>query len=1801
MATGFSFSSALNELEQQSTPFSFTEELKKVVVPATPAPSISELSDEEYLQRVGRIKEKPLQPIGGRTTKPIEGKIAYSDLYTNDANFFKVLDYGKARFGKEGELKENESREDYVNRWASHMRRATGGNLLDGTAELQYLNNADKTSLLKAGEAYDLFEKTTGFLSASGQKGFKPVLDYISAAATSPETALSLGVGKLASTAFTKAVAEKGLQAAIKSRFATLAAVPAVEAIGGGVGGAIQEKIELNVTKAQLDVAKKNFEALSPEMQAEVKPQLDAMEKRLKDGVRASVVFSSAVASALFGTAEVVGMVKASKAVAGKSTQLEDVLKPYKKPSEPSPPVVTVKKEDPTEKALEDAYDIFEGRKLLDKEGKPTSVAEMQIRNDVNKKAAEIAAGIWQRLPDLAPQQGQKMSEAVKNVFMSLETIDDVVLRDALAAADVTPEEFARMNRTTAGDAGRTLQAYSVLARIQNKLKSIDPAAAKEVDLMYGGRNTLTTAFTGLRDISMRVDRELKALMVSQLSTTIRNAFSGAAVVTFGTASEALESALYRVGKTAAELALGTPVTGSFTGGLKGVYDDAVRTAFYLGNTDLSSQTAEMLLAGSPTLKNRILRTVGEEGDNNLSKVARIANTFNVAQDAFFRQAIFTSSVEKQLNRVGLNMYELLANNKTIPFDVLRNATDEALAATFSKMPTKGPAFHAIKFIEELGPIGSTVIPFPRFMANAMSWTYKHSPMGILSGSADVAKGATLLSKGSEEGQRYIMEGLENVSKGAIGTAAIYAAYKYREQHQDTDWYDIKNPDGSSVDARALFPLSPFLAVGDYLVKFNKKRTDEFKTKELLEALTGFKAPAGTYSWLGDKFSEAMSNAQTGEAVADKKVAQFFGEWVGEYLGRAFVPVQQLSDIIGSIDRNETLPRDAYQVEPGEEGFVTSAKQQLMKRIPELKQKLPVSQPALREEAVFNDAGPLKMLSGIALKGNPSPLEEEVTKLKVGYNKIFTTTGDKIVDANAKKVMAPLSIQLFSSIKEQPFYAESSQDTQKIILQNLLQFTQKTAKEIAVSTDEAIAFNEGRQPRLFEIKYSALPPEVKRATAEEYKKVTGKDLIETKDYMSALAFAAALRKIPGFAFGGFVGKALGSSLKTGARKSSAELLQEMQQASAVKAAGVKAAAAPPAVAPSIPTPPAVKPAETALPSPPLKKPLIEEGETVFRAESDEVPWWEYTPPPSAKLNIEDIPSSIKTVETTPESFVKTWDTNKSDKEFLEAWNKALSTATDEEFVKAFNANTIQKYKDYNKMLSTLEEEGVDIYDPEGYLKPEYEYKGYKTFSNKEDIVNFISEDNENKVFKTLKEMSDEYKVKEKSPIQNNFNETEDPYFYPKAIRGDLSKDPQLDPSTFGAKKRNAAIQTIKDTRMAAHDEVMANPRFEEFNSKVIGVALGDWRFKTGVELNPLDEDTMKSFYNFTKKYQEKYDELEKKYADRPPIVLWHGRGSQETVNRIMKEGMPNPVYTNRIQQELYVGGPSFTKDLNLTFEKDYWGGFDPRKYVYTEIPYVDYMFSKVDMPMKAYETANMNVIARTITGTPNLIRPLSLPRTVRFAETEDVIIEPEKLVRGAKYGELPLNIGGEKLKSLVERKTKVGPDFANEQKEITVGPKQILAAYEANRKDLTNIISDISTKADDGNVGNTKRKESVLAYRGYETVKNLMKTLREAATFTSIGGGMGQVYYSKLLSVAKQLTDNENNLNVIIKALDKAGASEKAYKLSRLQQQFNKLNETTSLRAVNPVEKTIKEENKAVEKIQQLTPELRAGGLVARR
>jgi hypothetical protein len=1746
---------------------------------AAPTPKLSLL--ETAKQSSAQAKINNLE----RAKKIEENELSFKDLYEKPDVFKSINDYAVARFGKEGAMLPNETKEDYVKRWSTAMR-ATSVNLMDTRDERLWLENAKQEDALKAKKAYDIWDRTASFYTEKGQGGFRPIVDILSYGVTDPTNVISLLTGNIANFA-ARQVAKEGIKTALKTKLAIAAPVVGVEAGSAAYSNIedqqknlLAQKAENKDGRAKLEEAKKVVELLPPDEKAKATEQVAEFEKELVEnetkvaaGIDTGELAKATAIGTGFGLLGTGSLFGASKLAKGKSMGLEDVLnkrrslkegeiriEPKMDVSTP-PPEVKVAPKAATETQLEDAYDIFEGRKLLNKEGDPTSIAEMQIRNDVNKKAAEIASNIWSQVPELAPKDNQKISDAIKNVFMNIENIDDVVLKDSLANAGVTAEEFARMNRTTVGDAGRTLQSLSVLSRLQNRLKNIDPAAAKEVDLMYGRRSTIPDAFTDLYGFILRVDREFKALMVSQVSTTVRNAYSGLAVVTFGVAEEALESALYRMGKTVYELGSGKPLTGSFTGGLKGVYDDAVRTTFYLGQAKLSSDVAERLLAGSPTLRSRILRTAGETGDAELSKAAQLANTLNVAQDAFFRKAMFTASVEKQLSRVGINMYDVIEQGKNIPLDVLKNATDEALTGTFSKMPTKGPLFYAVKFFEAAGPLGSTAVPFPRFMANAIMWNLNHNIYGGIKGLGEIAVGTEKIFRGNEEGQRYLTKGLENISKSLVGGAAIYAAYKYRQENQDIPWYDVKKPDGSTVDFRPIFPAGPLLAMGDYFVKLEKGRMEEFKTKEFLEAMTGFKVPAGTSSWLMDNIAESWSASNTGESSAENKVSTFFGEWAGQYFGRALTPVKQVTDFVAAVDRNEALPRDAYQIPAGEEGFLSSFGSQIQKQIPIVKRKgiedfptidqwqlstrkiegLPVYQPATRTEAAFSDTGPLRMFTGITVKAAPRPLEEEIIKLKIPNNQIFTSTGDKIVDANARKFMASIVVSTFDALKEAPDYKLESQDGKKIILENLLTWAETNAKKMAINSSVAAASiqnteqleewekkaTEARskgevppekpmdiQARIFAIQYSKLPPELKRETAALYKKSTEKDLEETKDYTTALAIAESLKKKIKFAGGGLatqmaetlIGKGAAKVAKKSITESADDLLKKVTDMATKAGVAVEAA----------PTPaPAIKQTGELLKAP------------VVTPNKQAVSWDDLfnEPPATPKAPPITTPTPVKEV-----SFVD--EINKYSPEQLNQAESLLKTSKGSQY-------QLDKYKtdfpdDYQKsFLIKLQEIA-----PEGKTTPPTPVD-----------LSIASPD---LVFTPINDL--EKRALSRTP--------------------DLNKLPMARDDIY---KRKEILQNIREIRQNTFptlvdnlDELSFTKRIKPLDEEVVAVAQGEYRALKGREVEADDTASLTDFASFASKYQDKLDALRVKYKDTPPVILYHGNRTERTPEKLAR-GFYNPQTNNKSHFELKAGAISFTKDPNLNYYIEKFGGKDPKNISQVEIPYAEYEFRRVNMPLTAYADQDLNYLARSITGSPDVARPLSLPRSQIFKETEDAFVEADKL-------KITQDLAGvsEKYGKISARETKIN-DALTRLNDFNHSTNKKLGSFVDKRK------------TEEGKTIYTQ-KTPINASQAYKDIRTVFNEVAKSSEVTSTKTGYGQNYYSALEKYKPELLSSINSLLDVYKdklSLEAFNSSPKPRMLLDLKKALSKTDQISNSAA---------EQKKGIETIRDITPKLNKGG-----
>ena len=121
------------------------------------------------------------------------------------------------------------------------------------------------------------------------------------------------------------------------------------------------------------------------------------------------------------------------------------------------------------------------------------------------------------------------------------------------------------------------------------------------------------------------------------------------------------------------------------------------------------------------------------------------------------------------------------------------------------------------------------------------------------------ALGKTDLSKKQAlTAQRAFDEARQDFSKGIIGSAALYMAVQYRANNQDIKFYQGKNDDGSTTDLRPFFPLTPYLALADVIVKLTSDQPAPIDGKEFLEAFTGAQFRTGASSFIIDNFAELI-------------------------------------------------------------------------------------------------------------------------------------------------------------------------------------------------------------------------------------------------------------------------------------------------------------------------------------------------------------------------------------------------------------------------------------------------------------------------------------------------------------------------------------------------------------------------------------------------------------------------------------------------------------------------------------------------------------------------------------------------------------------------------------------------------------------------------------------------------------------------------------------------------------------------------------------------------------------------------
>jgi hypothetical protein len=351
--------------------------------------------------------------------------------------------------------------------------------------------------------------------------------------------------------------------------------------------------------------------------------------------------------------------------------------------------------------------------------------------------------------------------------------------------------------------------------------------------------------------------------------------------------------------------------------------------------------------------------------------------------------------------------------------------------------------------------------------------------------------------------------------------------------------------------------------------------------------------------------------------------------------------------------------------------------------------------------------------------------------------------------------------------------------------------------------------------------------------------------------------------------------------------------------------------------------------------------------------------------------------------------------------------------------------------------------------------------------------------------------------------------------------------------------RKNTLADIKTIRQEALASIESSPLFKDIEKDAIAVAQGDYRIKTGKEFSAANPTDVEAFAEFAKGYQKKLDDLREQYKNKPPKILFHGNITERTPEKV-KRGFydPQTLGDDKTHMELSVGATSFTSDLRLNYKNEAFGGPRPQNISYTEIPYADYMFRRVNLPLDAYRKKDMNIIAQTITGDPNVARPLSIPRNMGYSETEDAFVESEKLIIKTDFDKVKKQYG------LIDKQEKVANKLTN----------NLLDIYDNVDDDGFNLLDHIRMK--------TEKPAEV--YKAYTDVKNLFKNeFRHTGGKTANQRGFLPVQDSNQTLVEelrmRASTDNTDIIDGLAVSFERSGAKDKALALKELSKNLKTL------------------------------------------
>ena len=116
-----------------------------------------------------------------------------------------LKEYSEDRLGEEGKQQENETDQEYLERFLSHTREFEF-NSIDLGQQLDWVRNASEEERMKFGYLYSQLDKLPSFYEEGGTSSISAMRDFGKALLTDPLNYIGFGAGAVAKTVGTRAI-----------------------------------------------------------------------------------------------------------------------------------------------------------------------------------------------------------------------------------------------------------------------------------------------------------------------------------------------------------------------------------------------------------------------------------------------------------------------------------------------------------------------------------------------------------------------------------------------------------------------------------------------------------------------------------------------------------------------------------------------------------------------------------------------------------------------------------------------------------------------------------------------------------------------------------------------------------------------------------------------------------------------------------------------------------------------------------------------------------------------------------------------------------------------------------------------------------------------------------------------------------------------------------------------------------------------------------------------------------------------------------------------------------------------------------------------------------------------------------------------------------------------------------------------------------------------------------------------------------------------------------------------------------